>query len=120
MVFASNGDPIIASFRTIKRIRATDGTTAWTANRLGSVSGNCGGALGATGFYVADAAAGGNVIKKFNIDTGAFMYQSPVLASFLIPEHPDGFPRWQQSTSRVSRTTRLSTFSSPSTTTAAP
>jgi hypothetical protein len=88
VVFASNGDPIVASFRTIKRIRATDGTTAWTAARVGSVSGNCGGALGATGFYVADAAPGGNVIKKFNVDTGAFMYQSPVMAGFLIQNTP--------------------------------
>src|SRR5262249_2600431 len=72
VVFGSNGDPIIASFRTIKRIRAVDGTTAWTASRTGSVSGNCGAAVAGSGVYVADAAVGGNVIKKFDINTGGF------------------------------------------------
>jgi hypothetical protein len=88
VVFAANGDPIIASFRTIWRIRATDGTTAWSAPRIGSVSGNCGGALGATGFYIADVVAGGMVIKKFNPDTGAFMYQSPLMAGFTVQNTP--------------------------------
>src|SRR5262249_5544678 len=55
VLFASNGDPVTASFRTVKRIRATDGTTMWTANRVGSVSGNCGGAIGGNAIYVADA-----------------------------------------------------------------
>jgi hypothetical protein len=37
---------------------------------------------------VADAAAGGNVIKKFNLATGAFMYASPVMAGFTIQNTP--------------------------------
>jgi hypothetical protein len=110
VVFASNGDPIIASFRTIKRIRATDGTTAWTANRVGSVSGDCGGALGATGFYVADAAAGGTVIKKFNTDTGAFMYQSPVMAGFTIQNTPMVSPDGTIYLSRVQNNTSVDFF----------
>src|SRR6185295_11996889 len=93
VVFASNGDPIVASFRTIKRIRATDGTTAWTAARLGSVSGECGGALGTgaigqNGVYIADAAPGGTVIKKYNLTTGAFMYTSPVMTGFTVQNMP--------------------------------
>ncbi len=88
VVFADNGDPVIASFRSIKRIRATDGTTAWTAARVASVSGNSGGAIGGNAIYVADAASGGQVIKKFDLTTGAFLYQSPVMAGFLVQNTP--------------------------------
>src|SRR6185436_7075456 len=88
VVFASNGDPVIASFRTIKRIRAADGTTMWTANRTGSVSGNCGGAISGNAIYVADTVAGGQAIKKFDLTTGAFLYQSTVMAGFLIQNTP--------------------------------
>jgi outer membrane protein assembly factor BamB len=88
VVFADNGDPIIASFRSIKRIRATDGTTAWTAPRVGSVSGNCGGAVHNGAVYVADAVVGGHAIKKFDLATGAFLYQSPVMAGFTIQNSP--------------------------------
>lgn len=88
VVFADNGDLVVASFRAIKRIRAADGTTAWTANRLGSVSGNCGGALHGGAIYVADAVAGGNAIKKYDLATGAFLYQSPTLAGFTIQNTP--------------------------------
>ncbi len=86
--FATNGDIIICSFRTIKRFRAADGTLAWSANRLGSVSGSCGGALFGDAIYVADAAPGGTVIKRYNLTTGAFQYQSPVLIGFTIQQHP--------------------------------
>ena len=88
VVFATNGDPVIASFTYIKRIRAIDGTTAWTAPRVGSVSGNCGGALYRSAVYVADAVPGGHVIKRYNIDTGAFQYQSPVMNGFTLQNSP--------------------------------
>ncbi len=92
VVFASNGDPVVASFRTIKRIRAIDGTTAWTANRVCSVSGDCGGAIfaapGGDAIYVADAVAGGHVFKKFDLETGAFRYQSSRMDGFTIQNTP--------------------------------
>jgi hypothetical protein len=88
VVFADNGDPVVASFRSIKRIRATDGTTAWTAARTGSVSGNCGGAIRGDAIYVVDTVAGGQAIKKFNLTTGTLMYQSPVMAGFLVQNTP--------------------------------
>jgi len=88
VVFAPNGDPVVASFRDIWRIRATDGTTMWRATRLGSVSGNCGGAVHGNAIYVADAAAGGTAIKKFNLTTGALQYTSPTLAGFTIQNTP--------------------------------
>lgn len=88
VVFAPDGDLIVASFRSIWRIRWQDGTTAWTASRTGSVSGNCGGAVFGNAVYVADAAPGGNVIKRYDLATGAFQYASPVMAGFLIQNTP--------------------------------
>ncbi len=88
VVFAPNGDPVVASFRDIWRIRAADGTTAWRAARQGSVSGNCGGAIHGNAIYVADAVAGGTNIKKFNLTTGAFQYASQTLAGFTIQNTP--------------------------------
>ncbi|MCC6970713.1 MAG: PQQ-binding-like beta-propeller repeat protein [Phycisphaerales bacterium] len=88
VVFAPNGDPVVASFTKIWRINASNGATVWTANRVGSVSGNCGGAIHADAIYVADAVPGGHAIKKFNLSTGAFMYQSPTLSGFTIQNTP--------------------------------
>ncbi|MGE3172552.1 MAG: PQQ-binding-like beta-propeller repeat protein [Planctomycetota bacterium] len=88
VVFAPDGDLIVASFRTIWRIRASDGTTAWTASRLGSVSGNCGAAVFGDAVYVADAAPGGNVIKRYDLATGAFRYQGPLMPGFLSQHTP--------------------------------
>lgn len=88
VVFAPNGDPVVASFRDIWRIRATDGTTAWHATRLGSVTSTCGGAIHGDAIYVADAVPGGTAIKKFNLTTGALQYTSPTLAGFTIQNTP--------------------------------
>ncbi|MFN0134105.1 MAG: PQQ-binding-like beta-propeller repeat protein [Phycisphaerales bacterium] len=90
VVFAANGDLVIGDFRNITRIRATDGSTAWQANRVGSVSGSCGAAVNAAAnaVYVADAAAGGTVIKRYDLDTGIFRYQSPVMTGFTIQNTP--------------------------------
>jgi hypothetical protein len=88
VVFAPNGDPIIGSFTSIKRIRASDGTTAWNAARVGSVSGNCGGALHGSAVYVADAVPGGHRIKRFDLATGAFQYQGPVMSGFTLQNSP--------------------------------
>lgn len=88
VVFAENGDLIVASFRNIKRIRAIDGSTAWTATRTCSVSGNCGGAIFGGAVYVADAVPGGNAIRKFDLATGAFRYNGPVMTGFTIQNTP--------------------------------
>jgi hypothetical protein len=88
VVFADNGDLIVASFRNIWRIRATDGATLWVANRFASVSGNCGAARFGDAVYVADAAVGGNVLKRYDLATGAFLYQSPVMSGFLSQHTP--------------------------------
>jgi hypothetical protein len=95
VVFAENGDPVVASFRTIKRIRAVDGSTAWTAARQCSVSGNCGGAIRlaspdgfAAAIYVVDAVAGGHKVRKYDLETGAFLYDGPLMDGFLTQNTP--------------------------------
>ncbi|MBM4060979.1 MAG: PQQ-like beta-propeller repeat protein, partial [Planctomycetes bacterium] len=88
VVFADNGDLIVASFRNIWRIRATNGTTAWVASRVASVSGNCGAVRYGNAVYIADAAGGGNVLKRYDLATGAFQYQSPVMPGFLSQHTP--------------------------------
>ncbi|HRQ74253.1 MAG TPA: PQQ-binding-like beta-propeller repeat protein, partial [Phycisphaerales bacterium] len=69
VVFAPDGDLIVADFRKIYRISALDGSTVWTADRLCSVSGNCGTCATADAVYVADAAFGGHVIKRYDLAT---------------------------------------------------
>ena len=87
-VFADNGDLIVGSFQSIWRIRATDGATVWTANRQGSVSGQCGAAVFGAAVYVADSVPGGQVVKRFDLATGAFQYQSPPMPGFLNQHQP--------------------------------
>jgi len=88
VVFAPNGDLLIASFRTIWRIRASDGTTAWSASRLCSVGGNCGGTIFGNAVYVADAVPGGHAIKRYDLATGAFQYQGPTMPGFTLQNTP--------------------------------
>ncbi len=88
VVFAPNGDPVIASFRKIWRFDHATGAQVWQANRQASVSGNCGGAIGGNAIYVADAVGGGNTIKKYDLATGAFLYQGPVMPGFTIQNTP--------------------------------
>ncbi len=110
VVFADNGDPVVASFTKIWRIRATDGSTMWTATRVGSVSGNCGGAIHNGAIYVADAVPGGHAIKKFNLATGAFQYQSPVMAGFTLQNTPMVGPDGTIYLSRTQNNTSVDSF----------
>lgn len=82
VVFAPDGDPIIASFTDIWRIESTDGSTVWHSARTGSVSGQCGGCLAGDAFYVVDAVGGGHSIVRYDVETGAEMYSSPVMPGF--------------------------------------
>ncbi len=90
VVFAPNGDLIVGDFLNITRIRASDGVTAWQKTRVGSVSGSCGAAINAAAnaVYVVDAVAGGHAIKRFDLDTGDFRYQSPVMPGFTAQNTP--------------------------------
>jgi hypothetical protein len=88
VVFAPNGDLVVGDRLNVTRIRATDGGTVWRVSRVGSVSGNCGAALSPTGVFIADAAVGGHVVKKLDLDTGALLYQSPVMPGFTVQNSP--------------------------------
>jgi hypothetical protein len=88
VVFADDGDPIIASFTDVWRFNSKDGSLVWHADRLGSVSGSCGGALFQNRFYVADAAPGGHVLVCFDVDSGQRLYESPVMSGFTLQNTP--------------------------------
>jgi hypothetical protein len=88
MVFAPDGDPIVADFRNVTRINSTDGATVWRVSRLGSVSGNCGAAVTADAVFIVDAVPGGHSIKKLSMTTGALLYQSPVMPGFTAQNSP--------------------------------
>ncbi len=88
VVFAPNGDPVVAAFTRIWRFDALTGATVWSTPRVGSVSGDCGGAIHSGAIYVADAVVGGHAIKRFDLATGAFQYQGPTLAGFTIQTTP--------------------------------
>ncbi|MFZ4574486.1 MAG: PQQ-binding-like beta-propeller repeat protein [Phycisphaerales bacterium] len=88
VVFAPNGDLIVADFRNVTRIRATDGATVWRVARLGSVSGNCGGAATANAVFIVDAVPGGHRVKKLSLATGALLYQSPLMSGFTSQNSP--------------------------------
>jgi hypothetical protein len=88
VVFAPDGDPVVADFTHITRINAQNGATVWRVPRLCSVSGNCGGAIGANTVYIADAVPGGHRIKAFDLGTGAFRYESPLMPGFTLQNSP--------------------------------
>jgi len=92
VVFAPDGDPVIGSFTDIWRINADDGSTAWHATRLGSVSSSCGGAIFQDSFYVADAAPGGHILVRYDLATGARLYESPVMPGFTLQNTPMAGP----------------------------
>lgn len=88
IVFAQNGDPIVAWHLKVMRIRASDGTTMWSADRLCSVSGSCGVAIHGDSIYLADAVPGGHAIKRYSLATGAFLYQGPTMTGFTLQNSP--------------------------------
>ena len=110
VVFAPNGDPVIASFRDIWRIDALSGATVWQVARTGSVSGSCGAALHGDGVYVADAVFGGHVIKRFSLASGAFQYQTPLMAGFTLQNTPFAGPDGTVYLSRTQNNAAVDSF----------
>ncbi len=88
VVFSPEGDLIVADFRNVTRIRASDGSTAWRVSRLGSVSGNCGAAATSSMVFIVDAAPGGNIVKKLSMATGALIAQSTVMPGVTAQNSP--------------------------------
>ncbi len=88
VVFAPNGDPIVASFNRMWRIRASDGATVWSVPRVCSVTSSCGCALSDEAIYLADAVPGGHQIFRHNLDTGAREYGGPLMIGFTLQNTP--------------------------------
>jgi len=88
VVFAPDGDLLVGDFRKLTRIDFDTGQTVWSIDRLCSVSSSCGPASSGAAVYIADAAGGGHVIKRVNLDTGDIEYESPVMAGFTLQNTP--------------------------------
>lgn len=86
--FAPDGDLLIGDHTQIARIDAATGATVWSTPRTCSVSGDCGPAASADAVYIDEVAAGGQVITKVDLATGAKLYQSPVMPGFLVQRTP--------------------------------
>ncbi|MCY2959295.1 MAG: PQQ-binding-like beta-propeller repeat protein [Planctomycetota bacterium] len=110
VVFAPNGDPVIAAFTRIWRFDHLTGATVWSTPRVGSVSGDCGGAIHGGAIYVADVVAGGHTIKRFDLATGAFQYQGPTMAGFTIQTTPMVAPNGNIYLSRVQNNVSVDFF----------
>lgn len=102
VVFTAEGDPIFATNTYVRRVSRLDGSTVWNSARNCSVSGDCGPALSGNAVYVDEVAPGGQVLTRFDADTGARLYSSPVMPGFLSQNTPlcapDGlvfYPRTQ-------------------------
>jgi len=110
VVFAPNGDPVVASFTRIWRFDHLTGATVWSTPRVGSVSGSCGGAIHGSAIYVADAVVGGHAIKRFDLATGALQYQGPTMAGFTIQTTPMVAPNGNIYLSRVQNNASVDFF----------
>jgi hypothetical protein len=88
VVLAPNGDLLVGNFTSLMRIRASDGTTAWSVPRTCSVSSSCGAATFGDAVYVADAVPGGHSIVRFDLATGARQFEGPVMPGFTLQNTP--------------------------------
>lgn len=92
VVFAPDGDLLVGDATSVVRIDAGTGATVWTASRTCAVSGNCGVAVGNGGVYLDEVAAGGQVVTKLDLDTGAALYQSSLMPGFTVQNSPFVLP----------------------------
>lgn len=75
-VFAPNGDLIVADSLQLARIDSADGSTVWEVARSCAVSGNCGAVLSNDGIFIDQPVPNGQTISKFDLATGAFLYET--------------------------------------------
>ncbi len=88
VVFAPDGDLLVGWHTDIYRLESTSGAVVWHATRSCSVSGSCGPAASATALYIDEVAPGGQIVTKFDIETGDELYSSPVAPGFLTQKSP--------------------------------
>lgn len=88
IVFAPDGDLIVADHLGIARIDGNNGSTVWAKVRNCSVSNNCGPAATETAIFIDQVAAGGHIITKLDIATGNPLYSSSVMPGFTEQNQP--------------------------------
>lgn len=83
VVFAPDGDLVVGSYRSLTRINADDGSTAWSVPRQCCISGSCGAAVVGGTVYTVEIGdqgglcGGGPRLAAFDLETGALRYKSP-------------------------------------------
>ena len=104
IVFADDGDPILASHVLVRRLDWETGALVWSRQRTCSVSGDCGPARAGGSFYVDEVAPGGQRVSRFDLATGNRLYQTSTMPGLLSQNTPfcgnDGtvfYPRTQGS-----------------------
>jgi outer membrane protein assembly factor BamB len=88
VVFAPDGDLVVGNFQSLMRIDAGDGSTVWSSPRQCSVTSSCGAAVHGGSVYVVDATAGGHVVKRFGLASGAELYESTLMPGFTAQNTP--------------------------------
>lgn len=95
VIYADNGDLLVGNFYNVTRINITDGTTVWQTSRSSPTSG--GSELARYNDHVYGWVAGGSgpKIRVFDVNTGAFIYESRGVGGGIIQQiaplaGPDG------------------------------
>ncbi|MCW5939233.1 MAG: PQQ-like beta-propeller repeat protein [Fimbriimonadaceae bacterium] len=93
--FAENGDIIAGSFTNVRRIRASDGTTAWTFSRAAPSSDGSNVAVFGDRGYTWEATSNGPRVVALNLTTGLAAHRSPAISGGLVQQlglmvGPDG------------------------------
>lgn len=88
VVFAPNADLLVGEMHRVLRIDFDTGATIWETTRQCSNGNSCGPASSGEAVYIADAASGGQVIKRLDIATGVIDYQGPVMPGTSLQNTP--------------------------------
>ncbi len=84
--FASNGDLIVGNFQSVRRVRAVDGTTAWTLSRFSPTSGGSEVAVFADRGYTWEASSEGPRVLSIDLATGARRFRSAGIGGGLVQQ----------------------------------
>lgn len=93
--FTTTGDIVAGSSANVKRIRASDGTTVWTANRSSPSSDGSSVAVFGNHGFTWEATANGPRVDVIDMDTGAILYRGAAIGGGFVQQlglfvGPDG------------------------------
>lgn len=86
VIYADNGDLLVGNFHNVTRINVSDGTTVWQTTRSSPTSGGSELARYNDHVYGWSAGVGGPKISVFDINTGAFLYESRSIGGGVIQQ----------------------------------